>query len=165
MRITQVARRATQALSDPATSRIIEEAARRASTRSPGTTTKRPRGLRRYADLIAVSVASLATATAWQHRRQHEELESMLEAKLTRAQTERDHAIESVDAVRRGIVARAEEAVGIVEGVGRRGGEKGGQEKVEALKEWMEHTFESVLAEREAERGSDMKAHSKPKLI
>lgn len=165
MRITQVARRASQALPNSETTRIIEEAARRASTLPAGSTARRPRGLRQYADVIAVGVASLATATAWKHRREHEEHKSLLEAELARVQAERDHAMEMVDAVRSRITAGAEEAIEVVEGAGRQRGEKGVQERVEALKGWMERAFESVLAEREAEKESEMNVRRTPKLI
>lgn len=164
MHVTNVARRATQTLSSSETTRLIEEAARRASAPGSGAASKRPRGLRRHADLIAICVASLATGTAWKNRREHEERVSILEAELAHAQTERDRAVEAVGAVRRAVVERVDEAVGVVEELGRSRGEKGVRLRADALREWVERTFESVLAERKADV-EEVKPRGKPSMV
>lgn len=156
-------RRASQAVAESDTARLVNEAARRATDSDRAR--RRPRRLRGYLDLIAIGVASLATATALKRRREYEERVAILEAKLTRAQADRETAIQVVQKVKSGVVERVPQAVGMVDAIGYRRGDTGVQERVKLLRGWVEESFQSAMGEIDVRDEDGKPAGNKPKMI
>eukprot|EP00177_Eucheuma_denticulatum_P004948 GFKZ01008992.1.p2 GENE.GFKZ01008992.1~~GFKZ01008992.1.p2 ORF type:complete len:164 (+),score=30.75 GFKZ01008992.1:80-571(+) len=163
MRVANIVRRASHSVTESDTARLVNEAARRAtdSDRARG----RPRRLRGYLDLIAIGVGSLAAATALKRRREYEERVSLLEAKLTRAQADRDKAMQLVQEVKNGVVERVPQAVRKVDALGYRIGKTGVLERVQALQVWVEESFQSSLSEIELRDETSKAPREKPKVI
>lgn len=110
--------KAAQASSDPASSRMINEAVRRAETNQAGS--RRRTGIRRHLDLIAVAVASIATSTAWKERRNHDEQVSVLEAELERAHAEKEREKKALGQLRASVLNDVPDILRVMDEGGRR---------------------------------------------
>lgn len=152
-------RRASQTLSTQDASRLVSEAARRASEKAPS---KRTRGRRRYFDVVAIGVAAVVAGTALKHRRNHEESISLLEAELARAKADTESAHVAVDRMRSSLLEGASDAVRAIDG--RPSDQRDhAEERANALKEWMEQHIDSVL--KQSDSAGEVVDNRKPKMI
>lgn len=156
-------RRATQAVPSSDVTRLVSDAARRASKE---TTAKRSRGGRNF-DLIAVGLASFVAATALKNRRDHEERNSLLQAELTRAEQDRDSARHAISRVRSSLLDTASEAITLVDDVKSRKSPGAAADKTIVLQMWIEEVIEKSLAVSSTEEDAEgpQKNSEKPKLI
>lgn len=140
MRRTSALRRASQAVSASSTeaSRIVDAAARRASEAALA---RRPRGMRKYADVIVVGLTAAVAATALKRRRDHEDYRSMAEARIERLEAERDEAKATVALIRVRLVEASGEGIAAVD---QAAGwwPKNADKRTEALSQWLKATFD-----------------------
>ncbi|KAI0567778.1 hypothetical protein FGB62_1g244 [Gracilaria domingensis] len=126
--------RAAQAMASPDASRIVSEAAKRASQRR-----KRPRGLRKYSDLIVVGLATVVAATAVKNKHAYEETREKMELRIEQLEEERDVALTEIDRTQQRLLTAVQEGVDVA----RRNGGQG-------LHNWIKSAFnEPCLQEGE----------------
>lgn len=142
MRSTQQLFRATQTIASTEASRLVTEAARRASQRQ-----KRSRSLRKYGDLIVVGLATLVAGTAVKNKYKFEEDREKMEMRIQQLEEERDRVLKSADASQQRLMNDVK--VGVV--AARKKGEEG-------LRVWLENALKEVPLPEDIET-------AKPKLI
>lgn len=160
MKATAVIQRASQAIANSNSSRLVEEAAKRISAADMK---KRPRGLRKYANLMVVGVASVIATNSLQRRYEHNEYKSLAEARLERMQKERDEARQALADLRTALVDSSAEGVTAVDAIRARG-QAGFDRKVEVLQQWIQSSFTTVARDDCAE-DTDNRTDVKPKLV
>lgn len=154
--------RAAQTLSTQDASRLVSDAARRASENAAS---KRPRGKRRHLDLVAVGLASVVAGTALKHRRDHEETISLLEAELARAKADIESAQFAMDRLRSALLDGASDAIVAIDG-GASGKKAHIAERATALQHWMQEHIERALIMSKTPPNSDEDTSGhKPKII
>lgn len=136
MRFTRVVLRSAGAIPRSAASKIISDAARRASTQP-----KARRSTGKYWDLIVLGCATIAAVTSLQRRRQYEEETQLLEAKLSVLESEQQEPLAALEAVKKTLIHDTDRAVDLVL--------QTPNHRAERLKSWIEHSFEKATPVRE----------------
>ncbi|PXF40094.1 hypothetical protein BWQ96_10192 [Gracilariopsis chorda] len=142
MRGTQQLFRATQTLASTEASRLVAEAAKRASQRQ-----KKSRGLRKYGDLVVAGLATLVAGTAVKNKYKFEEDREKMEMRIQQLEEERDEVLKRADASQQRLMDDVN--VGVI--AARRKGEEG-------LRIWLGTVLKEVSSPEEIEK-------AKPKLI
>lgn len=163
MQASRIANRAAQTISPSGASRLVTEAARRASA-APA---KRRRSLRNYTDIIAVAVASIAAANGLKNKRDHNERISIMEAEMHRAEGQRDEGARRLSEMKEIILQVAPQAVAEMENVQRGNKEERLTARTRILQAHLRTTFDEFPSnwDEELRKHPHRQVEDKPKLI
>lgn len=148
MRATRFLQQVSGAISQAEASKLVSDAAKRASSTTP----RKKKGIRRYSDIIVLGLTSVVAATALNRKRQYQEYQELTEAKLDRLRVEKDTALNNLHTVKECLSAEA--------GEGLRIALRAREGRVERLQEWIDQCFERVVSKPEIAEGG-----GKPKVI
>ena len=163
MQATRLAQRASQTINPSEASRLVSEAARRASTAAP----KRSRSLRKYTDVIAITVASIVAASALSNKRDHGDRVAMLEAELRRAEDQKDEATRHFSVFKDAVFRVAPRAAAEMENVDKQNKEQRISERTTLLQRCLQDALDEILSDSNKDSATKAQPNDdeKPKLI